>query len=141
MLTIEAAFDLAEQGHRVLAAEEHAVGVDGHHAAPFGEGGLLDIAGRGDTGVVDETVEAAVRALDLGDRGLPVRFAGHVERDVGRAAASEIAADGGAARLLDRLAHGAPERAGCAGDQHDVACEGSVHRLLLKRWAMARPMP
>src|SRR5436189_243282 len=70
---------LRQQRHSVLAPEEHAVGVDSHHAAPLRERRLLHIARRADAGVVDETVEAPVRAADLRRRRLPVVLAGDVQ--------------------------------------------------------------
>ena len=61
--------------------------------------------------------------------GLPVLLLGDVERDVDLAAGGQIAADGLAARRLDRLAHGGAQRTQRAGDEHDTVLElMSTHR-------------
>ena len=77
-------------------------------------------------------------------RRLPVLLLGDVERDVDLAARSQVAADGRAARRLDRLAHGRAQRAQRAGHEDDmILAEHSSHTLsaLLLRWPSERPMP
>src|SRR5262249_39792822 len=61
--------------------EEHALGVDAHHAAPRLDRGVLDPARAADPRVVHEDVEPA-EAADRGlDGALPVRLARDVELD------------------------------------------------------------
>ena len=53
----------SHERQRRLHAEEDAVDVDGHLAAPVFEREFVDKAGDGDAGIVDEDVEAAFGAL------------------------------------------------------------------------------
>src|SRR5438094_1513491 len=77
--------------NRRLRPEEHARGVDGHHAVPILECRLLDPGPAADAGVVHEDVQSAEAALGDLDGPLPVRLA----RDV------ELREDGLAALRLD----------------------------------------
>ena len=82
----------------------------------------------GDAGGIDQPVEAAVLALDLGDDALPIRFRRHVERVIDAVAAGKIGGDRRAAGALDRGNDRRADRARGAGHQHDFAFEIRHHR-------------
>jgi hypothetical protein len=77
MLTIEPFGGLVRPGllhalDGVLAAEEHAFGVDGLHALPGSDVGALDAAGAArDAGIVDHDVEPALAPQHVGQQRLP----------------------------------------------------------------------
>ena len=56
-----------------------------------------------------------MRAFDIGDGTLPVRFRGDVERDVDAGTPGKVAGNRGAAGVLDRRHNGATNGAGSAG--------------------------
>ena len=66
-------------GHAVLAAQEHAVEVDGVDAAPFLQRDVLDRLGEADAGRIHQHVQRAEGLHRLGDGGLPIFLAGDVE--------------------------------------------------------------
>ncbi len=121
-LTIEPPRRLSS-GKRVLAAEERAVEIDRHDLPPGGEIGVLDVAERGDARGVDQTVEPAVGAADLGDHAEPVGSEVTSSACVApcRPARSLVTATPPSA--LHRLGHGLADRAGRAGDQNDLVLE------------------
>jgi hypothetical protein len=106
----------------VLAAQERAVEIDGHHLSPRVEFGLLDIAQRRYPRRIDEAVEPAMRAADLGDHAQPIEFFGDVQR-MRCAKAYEVAGDGAAVLGHDRIDDRLADRASRPGDQDDLVLE------------------
>ena len=53
----------------MFAAEEHAVGIDGHRAPPIFEARLLDVLRDRYTGIVDEHIEPSVLLFDRAEDG------------------------------------------------------------------------
>ena len=92
------------------------------HAPPGGEVELLDVAERDDAGGIDQPVEPAVLALDVGGDALPVGLRGHVERRVDAGAARSLAIAVPPARF-HRGRHGAADGAAGAGDEDDLVVE------------------
>ncbi len=70
---------LLDLGDAVLASQEHAVEVDGVHAAPFLERDVLDRLAEADAGGIEQDVDRSELVDRFGDRGLPVVLAGDVE--------------------------------------------------------------
>src|SRR5207253_10767023 len=73
-----------------LGPEEHALGIDVHHAVPVLDRGVLDPTSTTDAGVVDEDVQLAEAALGHADRLLPVGLARDVETREGGLAALRL---------------------------------------------------
>src|SRR5262249_11695405 len=116
-----------EQRHGVLAAEEHAAGIDRHHPPPFRKGRLFHVTGCANAGIVDETVEPSVVLRDPCHGLAPVRLARHIEAKVGLAAPSKVAADRHSAGSCDGLAGGCAKRAERSSDEHDVVLKLQMH--------------
>src|SRR5262245_28353910 len=87
----------AHGGHRVLHAQEHALGVHAHQGVPGRRAGDVGIESAADPRVVDQQIELPERGHGGLHRILPVRFAGDVEFHEPRLAA-------GRGDLLDHLA-------------------------------------
>ena len=68
-----AASGFEHRADRNLRAEEHALGVDIHHAVPVGLRGLVYESPPTDSGVVDENVQTAEPVQRRADRRAPVR--------------------------------------------------------------------
>src|SRR6266850_840412 len=81
---------LTHRGNRGLGPEEHALGVDGHHAVPVLDGGLLYPRSAADARIVHENGQSAEAALGDADRALPFRLARHVEQREDRLAALRL---------------------------------------------------
>ena len=129
---------LLDLGDAVLAAEEHAVEVDGVHAAPLLERDVLDRLAEADAGGIEQDVNGAELVDGLGDRGLPVVLAGDVELHemAGRAQLvghrlAAIDGDVGDDDLRAFLGHQdggvGTEARGAAGDQGDLAGQTIGH--------------
>ncbi len=119
----------------MLAAQKRAVEVHRHDPAPGRKIGVLDAAGRGDSRRVDETVEPAGGALDLGDDAQPILLRSHVERVIHAGAAAEVRGDCDRAGFHDRVGGRRADGARGPGHQHDLVSE-TTHRVLLKHAAV-----
>src|SRR5262249_43946284 len=76
-----------------------------------------------DAGGIDQTIETAVAALDLGQDITPIILRGDVERMIDAGAPGEIGGDGAAALALDRGRNRGADGAGGTGDGDDVVRE------------------
>src|SRR5207302_2944807 len=72
---------------------------------------------------VDQAVDPAVSAADVGDDAEPIKLFGDVERVRGALAARQIAGDGACALGTGGLGHRLADRAGRTGDQNDLVLE------------------
>ena len=132
-----------EVRQRQLAAQEHAVEVDGVHAPPGLQVGVLDGATLGDAGVVDQDVEPP----EFGDRAFqghaPVRRLGHVvaNRDGGagclpryrvgglaRGARVDVGDRDPRALARQQLGNRPPQPRAATGHQRDLAHNPSRRR-------------
>ena len=148
-----AAARLAHCRDRVFHPEKRAGRVDPHDAFPGG--GVEQILDRAaaDPGIVDEDVELAIGGQRRGDRGLPFRFARHVEMLVHRGAVRLRDLRGDFLALivehvsnddLGAFAREDPRHAGAhprcrAGDQRDLVFESHDPALLLSSPRPPRP--
>src|SRR5690606_31954055 len=121
-------------GNHVLGAEEHALHIDRLHAVPLGLGELVGgLVGAGDTGIVDQHVDATVVLGHAVDGLLDRAFVGDVDMPVacGHAAAVQLAGEPAAGIVVDveqrqlralfgKPGHARPANAGGgAGDDAD----------------------
>jgi hypothetical protein len=143
---------LLDLGDAVLAAQEHAVEVDGVDAAPFLERDVLDRLAEADAGRVQQHMQRAELVDCFPDAGLPVFLARDVEfHEVpggaqlggnGLAAIDGDVGDHDAGTLLGHQDRGVgAEPRGATGDQRDLALQPIRHFPLpparrASRWAM-----
>jgi hypothetical protein len=71
---------LLEQRKAMLAAEKRAVEIDGENLAPGGEVGFFDVAERGQSRGIDQSIKPAVGAADVGNDAEPIGLGGDIER-------------------------------------------------------------
>ena len=122
---------LAEASDEVMATAHHAHQVDPEHPLPVRQRGLAELAAGGDSGIVDQQVEAAVIPIDALDHRLPGGIVGHIQRQPEVAIAAQgcrnrlgpigvlVGHQHGPAVGGEAMHHGLAEAGAGAGDQRD----------------------